>query len=302
MLIKNDSFRIEDFYTEKDKITFISNKAPDFNILRESKTLEVISPMTKTAKVVKIAPKEGDFLYVRNRAVSAGNVIEHSNGEVEVIDSQTIYKEFEKFASRCRGANANGDFFSHEELLKTYKTFIGKSVFVDHDNENVEKARGIIVDAVYNNKGKFVELLKAVDKKAFPELARGIEVGYITDTSMGCRCASSVCSICGNVAVSEDDFCEHVINYKGSKFNGLPVWEDNRGVEFFEDSFVTTGADKDAKVLEKVASKRNSSIHKIGNDRVSKTVMASITNEINQRSSIGKSITFNNKLNNLPWT
>ncbi len=301
MLIKNDRFRIEDFYTNKDQITFISNKAPDFNILKESKTLEVVSPMVKTAKVVKIAPREGDFLYVRNRAVSAGNVIERPNGEVELIDIETFYKEFEKYANKCRGANSNGDFFSHEELLRTYKTFIGKSVFVDHDNENVEKTRGIIVDAAYNNKGKFVELLKAVDKKAFPELARSIEMGYVTDTSMGCRCGSSICSICGNVAVTEDDFCEHVLNYKGSSFNGLPVWEDNREVEFFEDSFVTTGADKDAKILEKVASKRNSPIHKIGNDRVSKTVMASVTNEINQRSSEGKSITFNNKLNNLPW-
>lgn len=239
MLIKNNTiFKIEDFYIDKDSITFISNKVPDFNMLRDSKTLEVITPLTKTAKVIKIAPKENDFLYVRNRAVSAGNVIEHVNGNIELIPIDEFYKNFEKYAFKCRGANDNGDFFCHEELIKTYKTFIGKPTFVDHDNENVEKARGIILDAVYNEKGKFVELLKAVDKKAYPELGRGIEKGYITDTSMGCRCGYSICTVCGNKAVSEDDFCEHIVYYKGSTFNSLPVWEDNRDIAFFEDSLV----------------------------------------------------------------
>lgn len=178
MLIKsNTRFRIEDFYTDKDQITFISNISPDFNILKDSKTLDIITPLTKTAKVIKIAPKESDFLYVRNRAVSAGNVLDKDNGIAELIPIDNFYRMFERYAHKCRGANDNGDFFSHEELLKRYKTFIGKSVFVDHDNENVEKARGIIIDAVYNNKGKYVELLKAVDKKAYPELARGIELG-----------------------------------------------------------------------------------------------------------------------------
>lgn len=302
MLIKtNTNFKIEDFYINKDQITFISNKAPDFNILKNSKTLDVVSPFTKTAKVVKIAPKEGDFLYVRNRAVSAGNVIDKGNGISELIEIEEFYKNFERYANKCRGANDNGDFFSHEELVQKYKTFIGKSAFVDHDNENVEKARGIILDAIYNNKGKYVELLKAVDKKAYPELARGIELGYITDTSMGCRCGSSICSICGNVAVSEDDFCDHILSYKGSKFNGLPVWEDNRDVEFFEDSFVTTGADRDAKILERVASKK---IY-VPVSRISKSsnniVMSNIVNEINQRGKDGQIKTLSNKLNNLPW-
>lgn len=177
MLIKtNTTFRIEDYYNNSNEITFITNKTPDFDVLRNSKTLE-ITPRIKTAKVIRIAPKEGDFLYIRNRAVSAGNVIENSVDSVELIPIEEFYKFFEKYAKQCRGANDNGDFFSHEELAKKYKTFIGKAAFVDHDNENVEKARGIILDAVYNQKGKFVELLKAVDKKAYPELARGIEMG-----------------------------------------------------------------------------------------------------------------------------
>jgi len=306
VLIKtNTTFRIEDYYGSSNEITLITNSKPDFDVLRNSKTLEII-PMVKTAKVVKIAPKESDFIYIRNRAVSAGNVINQNEGEVELIPIEDFYKFFEKYARQCR-ANDNGDFFSHEELSKKYKTFIGKAAFVDHDNENVEKARGIILDAVYNNKGKFVELLKAVDKKAYPELARGIELGYITDTSMGCRCGYSLCSICQNKAVTEDDFCDHILRYKGSHYNGLPVFEDNRDIEFFEDSFVCTGADPKAKILERVASKgiiksRNDIIKPNSNEIYSNNLMKKIASENNQRNVGNRINTFSDQLKNLPWS
>ena len=302
MLIKNNTiFRIDDYYESDDNnITLLTNKKPDFDILRQSKSLEII-PSVKTAKIVTVAPKESDFLYVRNRAVSAGNVIPDNNGNATWVPIDEFYKDFEKYSKICRLANDNGDFFSLEELKKKYKTFIGKSVFVNHDNENVEKARGIIVDAAWNDRGKFVELLKAVDKKAYPELSRGITLGYISDTSMGCRCGYSICSICGNKAVSEDDFCDHILYYKASTFNGLPVFEDNRDIEFFEDSFVTQGADPEAKVLEKVANRSNA----IGICRHScncKHDYSNITNEKNQRSAHGRIEKFADQLKNIPWT
>lgn len=305
MLIRvGDRFRIEDYSNSNDnsQITLYTNVKPDFDILRNSKTLEVI-PMVKTAKVVKVAPKESDFLYVRNRAVSAGNVIDKGNGYAELIPIEEFYKFFEKYAKVMRGANDNGDFFSHEELVKKYKTFVGKAAFVDHDNENVEKARGIILDAHYNMKGKYIELLKAVDKKAYPELARGIELGYITDTSMGCRCGHSICSVCMNKAVTESDFCDHILNYKGSTYNGIPVFEDNRDIEFFEDSFVTTGADRDAKILEKVASlHKHNSVKSIAQDPYNNELMMKIANETNQRSRDGRVKSLADRLSNLPWS
>jgi hypothetical protein len=307
MLIKTDTqFKINDYYTNKDEITFVTNKEPDFNLLKQSDTLKVnkkVKKIMKTAKKVKIAPKESDFIYVRNRAVSAGNVIDKKNGETQLIPIDEFYKFFEKYANKVRGANDNGDFFSHEELKRTYKTFIGKSAFVDHQNDNVEDARGIILDAVYNEKGRFVELLKAVDKKAYPELARGIELGYITDTSMGCRCGYSICSICQNEATTEDEFCEHVLYYKGTSYNGLPVFEDNREIEFFEDSFVTQGADEDAKIMEKVAKiQKNTTIKKHNKSSHNNKLMQKIANEQNKRTRKGRVNTMSNKLNNLPWT
>lgn len=300
MLTKtNTGFKIETFYTDNNNLTIVSNVKPNLEILKSSKTLQVV-PNIKTAKTITVAPKEDDFLYVRNRAVSAGNVIEHEDGSATSVPIDEFYKHYERYSKICRGANDNGDFFSEEELKKCYKSFIGKSVFVDHQNENVEAARGIIVDAVWNDRGKFVELLKAVDKKAYPELARGIEMSYITDTSMGCRCGSSICSICGNKAVTEDDFCDHILYYKGSTYNGLPVFEDNRDVEFFEDSFVTQGADPQAKILERVASRGGNRIQRVSTKP--KTNYSNIINETNQRSATGRVKSLTHKLTEIDWS
>lgn len=275
------------------------NRRPDLSLLNNSKTLG----LTKTAsKIVKVAPKENDFLYVRVRAVSAGNVIEHDNGYAELIPMDELMENLDKYGTKIRGANDNGDFFSYEELKKSYKTFIGKSAFVDHKNENVEEARGIILDAVWNDRGKFVELLIAVDKKAFPELCRGIEMGYITDVSMGCRCERSICSICGNEAVTEDDFCEHILTHKGRMLDNKPVFEDNRGVEFFEISFVSQGADKQAKILEKVASKANlPKINRLSTTSHLEQALLKVANEKNKRNN--QSInSLKEQLKNLPWS
>lgn len=296
----NTGCKIEDYHEYNGVFTLYTNNVVDLNILKESKTLDCVNKRIKTAKTIKIAPKESDFLYIRNRAVSSGNVIEHENNTYELIPIEEYYKHFPKYATMCRNANTNGDFFSHEELKNRYKTFIGKSVFVDHKNENVEDARGIILDAVYNENGFYVELLKAIDKKAFPQLASSIEKKYTTDTSMGCRCGYSICSICANKAHTDDDICEHILNYKGMTYNSLPVFEDNRDVDFFEDSIVTEGADPKAKILEKVASKISRNDILLPKYYSKKENLLSV--EQNQRTFEGKIKNISDKLKMLPWT
>jgi flagellar basal body rod protein FlgF len=118
---------------------------------------------------------------------------------------------------------------------------------------------------------------------------------------MGCHCGYSLCSICGNEALTEDDFCEHILNYKGTTYNGLPVWEENCDVSFFEDSFVTVGADRNAKILEKVASKQT--LPKRGViSKVSHHEHNVLRDEQNQRTFKGRVDSFMNKLNDLPWS
>ena len=268
-------------------------------ILEESKTL------IKTAgkKIIKICPTESDFQYYRARAVSAGNVIEHKDGTCELVPFETYKNNLSKYSKLCRNANDNGDFFSHEELLANYKTFIGKSIFVDHNNENVEDARGIILDAIYNPNRYFVEILFAIDKKAFPQLNNALSNRMITGVSMCCRVDGSVCSICGNNAVTEDDLCEHVINYKGMTIpvNGemLPVMEYNIHPQFFEESLVTCPADSAAKIMQKVASK--SSISEI-KEVTLKEKTNIIKQEKNQRFASERIASMEDKLKDLPWS
>lgn len=301
MLIRNNTKgRIEDFSESNGVFTLYGNKKAGLDLLKDSLTLSKVDGRIKTAKVVQIAPKESDFIYIRNRAVSAGNVIEHKSGKYELVDIDTYYNDFPKYSQVCRNANLNGDFFSNEELEKKYRTFIGKSVFVDHNDENVEDARGIILDAIYNRNGYFVELLEAIDKKAFPQLASGIVKKYLTDTSMGCRCGYAICSICGNQAHSDEDICEHILNYKSLTYNGLPVFEDNRDVEFFEDSIVTQGADPDAKILERVASRKHYSGIFVPKYYTSKA--NTYAEEKNQRTPEGRVVSMADKLKDLPWS
>jgi hypothetical protein len=187
-----------------------------------------------TEKIVEFDP---EFLYVRVRAVSA-NV-----------------------------PNNNGDLFEEDELRRTYKSFINKSVFKNHKSDDVTNAVGRIVDAVWVDNAEdhdhpYVECLLEIDRKKDHDLVRGIEKGYTRSVSMGSRVEYSVCSCCKNKAYKEEDYCECVKHYKGQNFcpdhkrkcepNG--IYESNFGVEFFEISFVTDGADREALVKEIVAS------------------------------------------------
>lgn len=216
--------------TEKRKFDDDLSKMAEEEIKEEEK---------KEEPSIKIVEDEFDpeFLYVRVRACSA-NV-----------------------------PNNNGDLFTVEELKRTYKTFIGQRVFKNHKSDDVSNSRGQIMDAIWIENEKdpehpWVECLLKVDRKKDPNLVRGIEKGYISDVSMGCRVQYSVCSCCGNKAYTEDDYCECVKSYKGrdicpahkGKKQNMSVHEENYGVEFFELSFVTDGADKEAVVKEIVAS------------------------------------------------
>jgi hypothetical protein len=192
------------------------------------------------------------------------------------------------------GVNGNGDAFSEEELRNAYKTFIGKGVFVNHASNDIEKKRGIILDAKWaEDRGdKFVKCLMEINAEAFPELARMIRSGMADSVSMGCSVAFSTCSICGNAAKTTRDYCMHIKMHKGGAYNGRQVYEQNHNVEFIECSIVSTGADPQAKVLEVIARKRGLDlmdlmhkaastndpyfVEKLESSDISRAVMASI--------------------------
>jgi hypothetical protein len=182
--------------------------------------------------------KSNDFLYVRTRAIGS----------------------LEKW-----GPNMNGDGFPFQELQASYQTFRGKGNFLDHKSDDIRMIRGLVIDAYLNNEDQCVECLIAVDRVSHPQLARHIETGVVNSVSMGTRVGFSNCSVCANVARTEDDYCNHIKSYKGMKFGALvnnaahkfggwPVHEVNHELEFIELSWVSVPAFKEANVLERIAS------------------------------------------------
>jgi hypothetical protein len=132
--------------------------------------------------VFDYTPRPG-YLYVRSRAIS----------------------------SRC---NDNFDMFPADEIAKSYHTFIGKPVFVNHHNEDHRRARGIILDAVLHrdvnpdgSPDTWAEVLHEVDAITYPKLAKAILAKEVNRTSMGCDVQISKCSMCGN----EADFTTRIL-------------------------------------------------------------------------------------------
>ena len=71
--------------------------------------------------------------------------------------------------------------------------------------------------------------------------------------SHNCQVAFSECSICHHKAKTTANYCFHVKMHKGGAYDGRPVFEINKDVEFIEVSWVTVGADPQAKLIEIIA-------------------------------------------------
>jgi hypothetical protein len=119
--------------------------------------------------------------------------------------------------------NNNGDSWSRDVLLKSYRTFIGAHNFLEHVQIE-EQSKGRIIDAVARDIGPsvYVDILIATDRK-HAQLVQDIESGKMATLSMGCTCEFTQCSQCGNVAVDETDMCEHV------KYGKLNTFFDDQG-------------------------------------------------------------------------
>ena len=161
----------------------------------------------------KISPVNQDFRYIRFRAI--GNLC---------VD----------------GPNANYDGFPYGEFLNSepgygYQSFVGKHAFVEHNSDNVEKSIGSLLGAYLNrfdtskygrewndltseeridilnnrteNEDGSIEVLMAVDSKLSPSIARMIDTDSEVGCSMGCNISCSDCSICGNRARTELEYC-----------------------------------------------------------------------------------------------
>jgi hypothetical protein len=181
--------------------------------------------------------------------------------------------------------NENMDAWRHAELLRfdpkvgkrVYQTYLLKPHFVNHNASNFALSRGVILDAHYNDsnpasgqtkeavleatglepdRDEFVETLIAMDMTKDPALAAAYKNGSVYRFSMGCDVESTECSVCGKVAISTLQFCEHVRAKHSRVAYPLDGGGHRRGFEwcnntvFAEESAVDDPADKEAEVQE----------------------------------------------------
>ena len=288
--IKNSNLRLANIReAAKDGLTSLYAEVDD--VLDKYKDTDVIKLMNEL--------RDEKLLWVRARA----------------IDADTV--------------NANGDYFARAELLKqvdiiqsdsdgkkvktkgpAYKTFEGVPMYANHKNDDVLEAKGMVVHAEWDDSENCVYTVFYIDESAYPDIARGIRVGYMHDVSMGCQVEQGECSECGNIAATEKDYCECLKKYKGKIHpkSGKKVYEKNMGLKFIELSVVGDGAfptceieeiyDKDeiltkAVTVEKKASELHANImlaaSSIPND-LNKNEYETILREVNSAANIATKI------------
>ena len=184
--------------------------------------------------------------------------------------------------------NNNGDCFEHEELTRfspqhkcqVYQTFRNDPLHVEHAASDPKTARGYLPDVFYmvsDPKDQHVLTVAGVDTTKDRALGEGVLDGTVNKFSMGCICASVICSYCDKEAHSDRDLCEHLLWYKMAKLNGKLVYERCRGVEFQELSAVHNPADPKAitQALLKYASRQA----EMNNVRASFNVLSSLVSK-----------------------
>lgn len=233
------------------------------SFLNKSDRNEIKNSNLRIASTLREAAKDG----LQSLYADVDDVLEKYEG-TDVVKIMHELRDEKLLWVRARAidadtVNANGDYFAKAELLKevdiiqadkegkkvktkapAYKTFEGVPIYANHKNDDVLEAKGMVVHAEWDDDENCVYTVFYVDESAYPDIARGIRVGYMHDVSMGCQVESGECSECGNIAVDTKDYCEHLKKYKG-KINpksGKKVYEKNMGLKFIELSVVGDGA------------------------------------------------------------
>jgi hypothetical protein len=180
-------------------------------------------------------------------------------GKIKIGNSgKTINRKYSNYLiqSQCsQFVNNNGDSWSRDVLMASYRTFIGGHNFLEHVQIE-EMSKGRIIDAVARDIGDsvYIDILVATDRK-HTSLVADIKSGKLATLSMGCSVEETICTKCGNVAVDETELCDCIRYSKMNTFMddrgqkrviaelcGHPDLGDTCGVTFIEASWVATPA------------------------------------------------------------
>ena len=111
-------------------------------------TIDKVSPLNN--------PKGWEIFNLPDRVKTASVSIEAEDlGEFDLKQAVNEHPEhlyIKIFAIKEDEPNDNGDAFSGKELKSAAETFIGVPLFTNHQNDDVEKARGECVHSWYDEK------------------------------------------------------------------------------------------------------------------------------------------------------
>lgn len=156
--------------------------------------------------------------------------------------------------------NTNGDSVTIQEFLRfdpklgmqAFKTFRGKPTHYEHNNKDISKAKGVILDAFLRplkgfGNGKYwkLVLLSAFDRTKDPMLVNSILTGENNAYSIGFYFQAYTCSICGHNcgAGGSSSPCEHTVPRKPTyELNGRLAYRQCRNIVGFENSVVASPA------------------------------------------------------------
>lgn len=131
--------------------------------------------------------------------------------------------------------NTNGDCLSTQEALRfrpdlgmlAYKTWKGKPTHQEHDNKDITKAKGVILDVYMKslpqfrgNHARIIQLL-AFDRTKDPVLANRILTEDLNTFSIGMWYQAYTCSICGHTVYKDNlrNVCSHTVLQKPTYVN-----------------------------------------------------------------------------------
>jgi len=174
------------------------------------------------------------------KAAPERNIHTRVTGELETASltadaAQAADKRF-RFILTHVGTNRNGDHFTPDELREAAKTAVGKKIDLSHSQEFRDIVGGIVeskfVEDGDNSRVECIGELFTDESEparlAYKLMKRSI-VGHV---SMECDYQEGECSICGRRVKSKAEYCTHLKNYKGRKYQGKPVYEILHGITF----------------------------------------------------------------------
>jgi len=201
--------------------------------------------------------------------------------------SRLLIEQFSYMLSRCgiyhtKHAIFDGNYYRYYDALELEEDGIGEdsrriayyiyipstyatkiASFSGYGYGNFTKINALFRDV--DNK-YILRQIKNIESKMYDGLVYNFETesnSYLAENCAvhNCQVDRSLCSICGNSAESQDEYCEHIKNYKPKTFTGQvtmvdgsirhakneSVYEVNQGIKFIEISWVADGACENCK-------------------------------------------------------